>query len=386
MTYYLDHCGTTPLDGDVKLAMIHFINSNNFGNPTANHHFAGRRAYEALETARETVAQELQAKPNQIIFTSGASEANNLVLWGFALRYREQGCRILYGATEHKSVFETAQNLANLPGVSADEIKVLPDGSLDLEHLKTELQKSKGQPTLLAAMHINNEVPARHPVEQISEICATNGAFFHSDGVQGFVRETLNFNHGVFGSYVISAHKIYGPKGLGVLVLGDGPLSCRINPPFHGGSHERGLRPGTHNTLAIIGGTEAIKSHNNKRHERLHHMKICAETFFATLKNKLPEATLTIPLSDKASGLVNFYIPGLDAPTILAQNSDICINRGASCLGAGGESFSHVPKALGLPVEVQANVLRASFGAAISIQQSKEAAEIFAERVKVLIA
>lgn len=380
--YYLDHCGSTPLAPEVERTIVDFVQSGNFGNPSAVHHSIGRRAFETVEHARETIAAELGAKPNEIIFTSGASEANNLLLWGFALRYRARGCRILFGATEHKSIFDTAAALAELQGVTSEEIRVRADGTVDLLHLESLLTQPEAKPTLVALMHINNEVPARHPVEAISELCQRYGAFFHADGVQGFVRESLDFAKGVYGSYVLSTHKIYGPKGFGVLVLGNNRISTRLNPPYHGGSHEHGIRPGTLNTLAIVAGARAISLHNETREQRVNHMKDCGRVFTERLFRELPEARLTIPLSNLAAGLVNFYIPDLDAPTLLSAIPDVCINRGASCIGAGGESFSHVPKALGLPIEIQANVLRVSFGEAVSVSEASEAAAIIARRVK----
>jgi cysteine desulfurase len=381
---YLDHCGTTPLSSDVSSVMIDFIKSGNFGNPSAEHHNLGHAAFEVVESARQNVALALGAKTSEIIFTSGAAEANNMVLWGFALRYRGRGCRILYGATEHKSIFDTAQALTELEGVTSEEIPALSDGSTNLEALEKLLSKSKNTPTLVCIMHVNNEVPARHQVEDIAKLCKSYEAFFHCDGVQGFVRESVDFASGLFGSYVISAHKVYGPKGLGVLVLGDNDLSTRVMPPYHGGSQERGLRPGTVNMTGIVGAAKAISLHNACRDSRVRHMDLCARSFVEALRYGGLDFRLTVPLNNHAPGIVNFYIPDLDAPTVLAAAPDLCINRGSSCIGAGGERFSHVPKALGLPVEVQANVLRASFGDAITVSEAGEAGRLLADRINKL--
>lgn len=380
--FYLDHCGTTPLAPEVSEAMIHFIQSGVFGNPSAEHHDVGHKAFDAVESARNSIALELGAKSSEVFFTSGAAEANNLVLWGFALRYRARGCRILYGATEHKSIYDTAQALKELEGVSSEEVSVNHDGTVNLTDLEQKLSSGKGATTLVCLMHINNEIPARHPVEKIADLCRKYHAFFHCDGVQGFVREPLNFVNRTYGSYVMSAHKIYGPKGIGILVIGDNDLSPRLNAPYHGGSQEKGLRPGTVNTLAIVGAAKAISLHNQKRATRLLHMERCADVFVNELAKALPDFRLTIPLSKNAPGIVNFYVQGIDAPTMLSQNPDLCINRGSSCIGSGGEHFSHVPKALGLPVEIQANVLRASFGDAISEGEAKQAAGLVASRVQ----
>jgi cysteine desulfurase len=379
---YLDHCGSTPLIPEVSSHLKKALDGNLFGNSMATHHEAGRAASDAIEDAREIVAVTTGAKSSQVIFTSGATEANNLVIWGFYLKFKHRGCRIFYGATEHKSIIETLDAMKGLPGVEICELPVDSLGVLKLEPLDEWLARSKNTPSLVLAMHINNEIPARHDVESLSKICAQHSAHFHCDGVQGFVREALDFSSGIYGSYVISTHKIYGPKGCGILILGDSDLSPRLSPAYRGGSQEKGLRPGTLNTLAILGGARAVQIHHNKRSERTAHMKKCAEAFVSTLTAACPAVKLTVPLSTSAVGLVNFYVQGKDAPSLLAKVPNICLNRGASCTGAGGEQYSHVPKALGLPIEIQANTLRASFGDAITLEESIAAAHILAEAAK----
>jgi cysteine desulfurase len=382
---YLDHCGSTPLAKEVEDSILNFLKSESFGNPSAVHHEVGKRANELVSASREAIAHALGAKSNEIIFTSGATEANNLLLWGFALRYRAQGCHIIFGATEHKSVFDTCSALSDLGGVAVTECGVDASGEIDLDELERQLALTQGQSVLVALMHMNNEIPARHPVESVSRLCTRYGAFFHCDGVQGYVRERLDFASGLYGSYVISTHKIYGPKGLGLLVFGSGPLSTRITSAYHGGSQEAGLRPGTLNTLAIVAGAATVALHESKRAQRVQHMAHCAEAFVNTLSGLISSFKLTTPLNSKVAGIVNFYFEDIDAPTLLASLKEVCINRGASCTGSGGEQYSHVPKALGLPVEVQANVLRASFGDAVSMEDSKIAAARIAERVRQLV-
>jgi len=377
--YYLDHCGSTHLSAEVKAKLEDLIKTDHYGNPTAIHHEAGRHARDLIERARYEVAKELAAPTSTVIFTSGATEANNLVLWGFALRNHGRPCRIIYGSTEHKSIFDTCQFIGAQGLAMVTELKVDRAGSLDLNDLEAELKKSVKIPTLVALMHINNEIAARSPIEDISELCRRYGAFYHCDGVQGFVREAVDFSNQTFGSYVISPHKIYGPKGVGILLLGDGPISPRIVPVLQGGDQEGGRRPGTHNTLAIAGAGVAVSQHNAQRTSRLKHMKKCEEAFVTTLMSISTRVRLTVPPNRLVPGIVNFYFENIDAPTLLERLPHVCINRGASCIGASGERYSHVPKALGLPIEVQANVLRASFGDGVSIEDSKVAAKLIVE-------
>jgi cysteine desulfurase len=381
-TFYLDHCGSTPMSIDVKMCVKAMLDDDAFGNAAASHHLEGLRAESLLNAARHEIANVVNASPDSVLFTSGASEANNMVLWGHALRFAGRSPQILFGSTEHKSVFEACQIIQSVGAASVKELPVTSMGTINLAALEATLKMSKGTPTLVALMHINNEIPARHPVEDISAMCRAHGAYFHCDGVQGFVRESVDFSAGTFGSYVISPHKIYGPKGVGVLLLGQNTLSPRLNPPYRGGDQERGLRPGTHNTLAITAAATAVLSHSRNRAERVKHMRTCADVFTNTLLSASQEVALTVPIKSEAAGIVSFYAQNVDASSLLESLPMVCINKGSSCIGSSGEKFSHVPKALGLPIEIQANVLRASFGDGISLADSKTAALMIADVVK----
>jgi cysteine desulfurase len=374
--FYLDHCGTTPLSNLVKARLSELLNTDIFGNPSASHHMIGKSAEHILNEARLVVSKVAGCAEENVIFTGSASEANNLVLWGHALRFQGRSPRILFGATEHKSIYETCLAIADSGLAKTTQINVNSDGRVCLDHLENELKAPGEGPTLVALMHINNEIPARHPVEDISSLCQRYGASFHCDGVQGFVREGIKFSDDVFGSYVISPHKVYGPKGIGVLILGKNQISPRLSPAYRGGDQECGLRPGTHNTLLISAAATALSEHSDLRDVRVDHMHQCAKAFSDELLNKSNAVKLTLPITMDAAGIVNFYVENIDAPTLLARLPNLCMNRGSSCIGVGGEKFSHVPKALGLPLEIQANVLRASFGQKITMNESKEAASI----------
>jgi cysteine desulfurase len=383
-TFYLDHCGSTPMSNDVKICVKAMLDDDAFGNAAAAHHLEGHKAESLINDARHEIANVVNASPDSVLFTSGASEANNMVLWGHALRFAGRSPQILFGSTEHKSVFEACHTIQSAGLAHAKELPIVSTGAIDLNELEALLKSSKGKPTLVALMHINNEIPARHPVEEISALCRAHGAYFHCDGVQGFVRESVDFSVGTFGSYVISPHKIYGPKGVGVLLLGQNPLSPRLNPPYRGGDQERGLRPGTHNTLAISAAAAAVLSHSRNRRERVKHMLECANIFVNTLLSASPEVALTIPIKSEAAGIVSFYAQNVDASSLLESLPMVCINKGSSCIGSSGEKFSHVPKALGLPIEIQANILRASFGDGISAADSRTAALMIADVIKKL--
>ena len=386
MTIYIDHCGTTPLAREVRDAMIAFMGSGdetgNFANPAAHHHAAGRCAFEAVEKARAAVAAAIHAKPEWVSFTGGASEANNIVLHGFARKHRHGKCRILVGATEHKSVLDSALDLRDQSGCEVDILPVnKSNGSIDMEALVAGLAKvpAGSIPTMVAIMWCNNEIPARNPVEEIAKLCAKAKAFFHCDAVQGVVREEVNVTRlaGLgLSSLVFAPHKIYGPKGVGVLVIPERSPMLRIDAPFQGGEQEKKLRPGTLNTLGIVGTGVAVALHSQRRAELLAHLKACDEAFIQSM-SAVKGFALTVPRTDSCPGIVNFHVDGIDAESLVHEvANEVCANRGASCSGAGGEKIRHVPAALGLPVEIAANVIRVSFGFANTLADAAQAARI----------
>lgn len=373
---YLDHCGTTALSKIVKQKLLSTIEENHFGNPTAVHHLAGLAASEDVEESRKTIASALRCKPQNVIFTSGASEANNLVILGFWLRFQDRGVRVLYGATEHKSVLEAAKQVGSLPKGEANEIPVDQNGVAKLDVLESYLKDNPRKfPTLVCLMQTNNEVPARNNIEAIASLCKAHRAYFHCDTVQTYVREALNMAGGNYGSVVLSPHKFYGPKGIGILVMSDSALRPPVVPPYTGGEQEFGLRPGTLNTMVIGATAVAVSQHEQQRPELIKHLAACDEAFCNAMTERCPAFHLTVPRNASVPGIINFYIDNYDAPTLLQKLERVCINRGASCTGAGGEKYSHVPKALGLPIEIQANVLRASFGWGCSVEDVISAAE-----------
>ena len=384
--YYFDHCGTTRPSEPVKQSMIDSVHKEHFGNPSAVHHAAGFQASEDVERARLSIAEALRSHspgPQHIIFTSGASEANNLVILGFWMRFRDRGARILYGATEHKSVLEPAKQVGDLPNGLATELPVDKMGTVDLRVLESLLKDNPGKtPTLVALMHTNNEIPTRHPVEAIAALCKTYKAYFHCDTVQGFVRETIDLASGNYGSVVLSPHKIYGPKGVGILAFSASPLRPPIMPPYVGGDQEFGVRPGTLNPYSIVPAALAVAEHEKNRAALLQHLRACDELFAREMTARCKGFRLTVPVNPSVPGIVNFYIDQQDAPSLLQKMQRVCINRGASCTGAGGEKYSHVPKALGLPIEIQANVLRASFGWNATLEDIKKGVEEIALAVK----
>jgi cysteine desulfurase len=214
----------------------------------------------------------------------------------------------------------------------------------------------------------------RYPIEDIAILCRSFDAFFHCDAVQGYVRENINVIKHSISSLVISPHKFYGPKGIGILALGDELTATPFSPVYVGGEQEQGLRPGTVDLPLIVGATEAMRLHELNRREFLKHLNDCQSTFIEGLSSDKNMWNWTVPPSDKVPGLINLWFKNTNAQALIQKIPEICISRGATCSTAG-EQHSHIPQLLGYPTEVSANVLRISFGHQCTVASCKEAAQ-----------
>lgn len=376
---YLDHCGTTPTSDAVRAEMLLYLQNETFGNPAARHHPAGSAAHECVENARAEIAAILNVHHDGVVFTSGATESNNLVIYGFLNRHRDRGCRIIVGASEHKSALEPALQAGSFGNSTVSTLPINRSTAvIDPDDLENLLKKSSSIPTLVVLMHCNNEVPARHPVEVVAKICRHYGAFFHCDAVQGVVREAIDFRHLGASSLTWTPHKLYGPKGVGVLLLDD-IRPMRIQPLHRGGEQEKSLRPGTLHTMGIAMTAATLREHSKRRSDLVAHLRLSEDLFVKMLTDADIGFNLTVPLSPECPGIVNFWLANIEVQTLLASLGPVCVNRGASCTGAGGEKMSHVPGAMGLPIEIAANVIRASFGFAATVPQVKKAADIIVD-------
>ncbi len=370
---YLDHCGTTPLADCVNKVMQQY-EANNFGNPSAFHHHSGERAATSLAAARQQISEILQAPFDGIVFTSGATEANNCILQGFAIKHQHRRARLIIGATEHRSIFETAHFCQKHLGAETVIAPVNARGIIDLQQFQEICARDSHRPTLVAIMHINNEIPTLAPLSEIAIICEKFDYHLHCDTVQSYVRQPLSLLDLRVHSLVISPHKFYGPKGIGILALRDGAKDAGITSLIHGGEQEFGLRAGTPNVALAVGAAAAMQYHEQRRQQLVQHMHACQQTFIDTLATENINWNYTVPTNTQCAGILSLWFPGVNAFDVLAALPEICINRGSSCSG-GGEKYSHVHSALGLPIEVAANVLRVSFGDGATVAQCQSAAQ-----------
>jgi cysteine desulfurase len=359
---YCDHNATSPLRPLCREAMAHALTVT--GNPSSVHAH-GRTARAIVEEARECVARLVQAKPDQVIFTSGATEANNLALWGAAEGAMGQGetdksariTRLFVSAIEHSSVLKTAESVAaRIAGVRLETLPVTADGVLDLDVLGTSLREGKGR-ALVAVMAANNETGVVQPIAQVSRLCRETGALLLVDAVTAAGK--IDLDAGFCDYLALSAHKLGGPQGVGALIAHpDAPLA----PQMTGGGQQKGLRAGTENLSGIAGFGAAVAALLDDADERVR-VAAVRDRFEAALKAVLPEAILFGAGAARLRNTSNFAVPGLKSENmVMALDLDgVMVSSGSSC-SSGKIAPSHVLKAMGVAGDLAGAAIRVSFG------------------------
>jgi len=350
---YLDHSATSPLDRDVFEEMKPYFNSK-FGNASSLHSF-GREAHEAVENSREQVAKALKCKPNEVFFTSGGTEADNWALKGVALAKKKKGKHIIISSIEHHAVLHTAQYLEK-NGYEVTYLPVDRYGFVKPSDVENAIRKDT---ILISVMHANNEIGTIEPIEEIGKIARERGVCFHTDGVQSFCKIPTEVDKLNVDMFSISAHKFYGPKGIGALYIREG---MEIVPLLHGGGHERGMRSGTENVPGIVG-LGAASELGLKR------MKSDSEKMIA-LRNRLIKETLKIDDSwlngHPAKRLPNnaHFCFGLiegESLILYLDERGIAASTGSACSSKSLEP-SHVLLKIGLKHEEAHGSLRITLG------------------------
>jgi cysteine desulfurase len=354
---YLDYNATTPLDLRVFEAMKPFF-LEDFGNAGSRTHVYGQRAKEAVEAARAQVAAVLAARPEEVIFTSGATESNNLALLGLVRHGLETGRRhVLSTAIEHKSVLEPLEHMRTL-GFEVELAPVTSGGYVEPDVIRRRLRPDT---LVVSVMHANNETGVLQPVEEIGELLTRSDTFFHTDAAQTFGKEVESLRKVQWDFVSISGHKIYGPKGIGALgVRRRGGRRTPLSPLLHGGGQERSLRPGTLPVPLVVGLGRAAElacaEHDDRR-------KDAAETKRALLA-ALREVGHTIngDMERSQAHVVNVSFRGVDSEAImLALRETVAVSNGSACISACYAS-SHVLKAMGMDAQTIESALRISWG------------------------
>jgi cysteine desulfurase len=353
---YLDHNATTPMDPRVLETMIPYF-TENFGNAASRNHSFGWHAEEAVDYAREQIAQLIGADPKEIIFTSGATEGDNLGIKGVYEMYASKGNHIITCTTEHKAVLDTCKHLEKL-GAEVTYLEVQPDGLVDLNELEAAMRPTT---ILVAIMYANNEIGVVQPVKEISAIAKKHGALFFTDAVQAVGKIPVDVNADGIDLMAFTAHKMYGPKGVGALYVRRKNPRVKVTAQLDGGGHERGMRSGTLNVPGIVGFGKACE---------LARLEMASDTErISKLRDKLENALKQIDESyvngnpahrlPHVSNISFKYVEG--EGLMMGFNQDIALSSGSACTSASLEP-SYVLKALGLGDDLAHSSLRFGLG------------------------
>jgi cysteine desulfurase len=377
---YLDHQATTPVDPRVLEAMLPVFRED-FGNAASHTHRYGWRAEALVEVAREQVAAAIGARdPREIIFTSGATEADNLALRGALRAHRGRGDRVVTVETEHPAVLETCRALAT-EGFRSAELPVDGEGALESDALAALCDPGT---VLVSVMAANNEIGALPPLAEIGALCAERDVLFHSDAAQAVGKIPLDVEALGIDLLSISAHKMYGPKGVGALYVRRRRRSgqrLRLDPILTGGGHERGLRPGTLPVPGIVGFGVACAIAEAEREAEAQRLLALRERLLAALRGALPGVALNGPERERLPGNLNVSFERVEADALLPRLEDLALSSGSACSSANPEP-SHVLRALGLPEDRVRGAIRIGLGRHTSQDQVDRAAQRIAREVE----
>jgi len=353
---YLDYQATTPLDPRVLEKMIPYFNDR-FGNPHSRNHSYGWEAEEATEIAREHVAKIINASPKEIVFTSGATESNNLAIKGIADFYGDKKNHIITCVTEHKCVLESCRFLNENENFEITYLPVRQDGLIDLD----VLQKSIKENTLLISiMGVHNEIGVIQPLKEIGELCRKNKIFFHTDCAQAIGKIKLDVDEMNIDVMSISGHKIYGPKGVGALYVRRKPR-VRIKAMMSGGGQERGMRSGTLSPALCVGLGEACRICYNEMDEENKRLIYLKNRFYDGITSKCKDVYLNGSSEFRIPGNLNISFAYVEGESLMMGIKDLAVSSGSACTSASLEP-SYVLRALGVEEELAHTSLRIGIG------------------------
>jgi cysteine desulfurase len=351
---YLDYSATTPVDPRVAKKMIPFL-SEQFGNPASRSHRFGWEAEEAVEGARQQVARLVGADPKEIVWTSGATESNNLAIAGAARFHRDKGRHLITMTTEHKAVLDTMRHLER-EGFSVSYLPPQPNGLLDLERLADAIRPDT---VLASVMHVNNEIGVIQDLAAIGDLCRSRGVLLHVDAAQATGKVTIDLDSLPVDLMSFSAHKTYGPKGIGALYVRRKPR-VRIEALTHGGGHERGMRSGTLATHQIVGMGEAFRIAHDEMAVDNERARALRDKLLAGL-SVLEETYVNGDLEARVPHNLNLSFNFVEGESLMMAMKDIAVSSGSACTSASLEP-SYVLRALGRADELAHSSIRFSVG------------------------
>lgn len=376
MKIYLDYNATTPIDKEVAQAMQPYL-AEYFGNPSSSHSY-GIETKKAVENARKQVAQLINCKPHEIIFTSGGSESNNYAIKGIAYAYENRGNHIITSTIEHPAVFEVCKYLER-KGFKISYIPVDENGLVDLDKLKQAITK---QTILITIMHANNEIGTIQPISEISKIAQKNNIYFHTDAAQSTGKYPVDVQEMGVDLLSIAGHKLYAPKGIGALFIKEG---IQLEKLIHGADHEQNKRAGTENVLEIVGLGKACDIAHRYLYRNITHMQTVRNLLYQKLKSELPQIKLNGHPEHRLSNTLNISFPGVEANILLneLELKGIAASAGAAC-HTDSIDVSPVLTAIKLKTDFAMGTIRFSVGKTTTEDEINRASIIIIETVKKL--
>jgi cysteine desulfurase len=373
---YLDYSATTPVDPRVVDAMVPYLNDR-FGNPASRSHAYGWEAEEAVDLARSQVAQLVNADPKEIVWTSGATESNNLAITGAAHFHAQKGKHLVTMTTEHKAVLDTMRNLER-QGFEVTYLDPLPNGLLDLNAFAAALRPDT---VLVSVMHVNNETGVIQDIAAIGALCRSRGVLFHVDAAQSTGKVAIDLEQLPVDLMSFSAHKTYGPKGIGALYVRRRPR-VRIEAQMHGGGHERGMRSGTLPTHQIVGMGEAFRIARLEMAADSERARMLRDRLLAGLAC-LDETYVNGDLQARVPHNLNISFNFVEGESLMMAMKGIAVSSGSACTSASLEP-SYVLRALGRPDELAHSSIRFTVGRFTSEADIDTAIELVTRNVRKL--
>lgn len=375
---YLDYSATTPVDPRVAEKMMACLTmQGNFGNPASRSHIYGWRAEEAVENARRQVADVIGADPREIVWTSGATEADNLAIKGAAHFYSSKGKHLITSKIEHKAVLDSMRQLER-EGFEVTYLTPTPEGEITVDMINEALREDT---ILVSVMHVNNEVGTINDIAAIGELTRAKGILFHVDAAQSVGKLPINLETLKVDMMSLCTHKVYGPKGIGALYVRRKPR-VRIEAQMHGGGHERGMRSGTLPTHQIVGMGEALQLAHQEMLQDREHAKALRERFYNQV-NQLEEVYVNGSFEKSVPNILNLSFNYVEGESLMMSLKDLAVSSGSACTSASLEP-SYVLRALGRNDELAHSSIRFGFGRFTTEQEVDFAAQKVCEAVNKL--
>jgi cysteine desulfurase len=352
---YLDYQATTPMDPRVLTAMMPYF-TEKFGNPHSRNHQYGWEAEDGVEQARDEIAQLIGADAREIIFTSGATESNNIAIKGVAEFYKDKKNHIITCVTEHKCVLDSCRHLEQA-GFKVTYLPVLQNGLVDLNELANAITE---QTVLVSIMAVNNEIGVIQPLAEIGKLCRAKGVFFHTDAAQAVGKMPIDVEAMQIDLLSISGHKIYGPKGIGALFVRRKPR-VRLVPIINGGGQERGMRSGTLPTPLCVGLGEACRIARLEMGDEAKRLQKLQDRFLGAINKELDEIYINGDITSRIPGNLNISFAYVEGESLMMGIKNLSVSSGSACTSASLEP-SYVLRALGVEEELAHTSLRIGFG------------------------